>query len=350
MLPVTRFSIGAVFEMAFISGEILPGAVPVSHPNRYYSATDSAQAFDSSQAYLNGIPSASDSARRYFIAGLLGHTIGAGGNTVAEVLANIDRSVAADGTRPLASGTFYFMNNSADAARNVRQPTFATTVASLGSRGATAAQLLGVLPPTGSNCLGIMSGNAFIDVPGAGITILPGAFCDHLTSYAAAFDIAAQTKVSHWIASGASGSAGCVEEPCNYTGKSLTPVCTSGTSSGSPSASPYLRSLQFVPFQGLFYGDPLTRAYARIPSVSVPDAPTGVVSGSVTLSPAATTTNPARPSTSSTSSWTGPSSRASAAASSSPWIPPRSPTGVTTSASSHATTRSCASRGNGFLP
>jgi uncharacterized protein (TIGR03790 family) len=49
--------------------------------------------------------------------------------------------------------------------------------------------------------------------------VLPGAFCDHLTSYAATFDSSAQTKMSRWISKGASGTSGAVEEPCNYAGK-----------------------------------------------------------------------------------------------------------------------------------
>jgi hypothetical protein len=40
------------------------------------------------------------------------------------------------------------------------------------------------------------------------------------------------------------------------------------------------------------YGDPLTRAHAHLPVVSVPDAPAGVVGGVITLTPAASTTHP----------------------------------------------------------
>jgi hypothetical protein len=289
--PVARFSIGSVFEMSYISSEILAGGNTIMLSNRYYNATDSPIAFDSSQAYLNGIPSSAGTARRYFIAGLLGHNSAITGNTVPQILANIDRSVAVDGTRPFASGTFYYMNTS-DPNRNVRQGTYATAVASLTARGAMAAQVNGSLPPAGSSCMGIMTGVATVDVPPSGITIQPGAFCDHLTSYAATFDIAAQTKVSHWIANGASGSAGTVEEPCNYPGKFPHARLHVWYAQGLTLGEAYLRSLQYVPFQGLFYGDPLTRPFAHIPVVSVPDAPTGVVSGAITLTPSATTTNP----------------------------------------------------------
>jgi hypothetical protein len=40
------------------------------------------------------------------------------------------------------------------------------------------------------------------------------------------------------------------------------------------------------------YGDPLTRAHAHLPVVSVPDAPTGVVNGVIPLTPEATTSHP----------------------------------------------------------
>ena len=292
--PVNRFSIGSVYTMAFISDEVLSGSLNIMAPNRYYSGTDSAQALDTSQAYLNGIPSTAANARRYFVAGMLGFNATASGSSVAAILANIDRSAASDGTRPLGEGTFYFMNNTDDSARNVRAQWFNTTVTSLRGRGATAEVLPGALPPSGSNCLGIMTGDDLLSIAGAGLNIRPGSFCDHLTSYAAMFDQPAQTKVSAWIAYGASGSAGTVEEPCNYTGKFPHPRLHVWYAQGLSMGEAYLRSMQYVPFQNLFYGDPLTRTFSHIPALSVPDAPSASepFSGVLTLTPVATTTNP----------------------------------------------------------
>jgi hypothetical protein len=52
------------------------------------------------------------------------------------------------------------------------------------------------------------------------------------------------------------------------------------------------RSIQWAPFQTLFYGDPLTRPFAYVPVVTVPDAPAGVVSGTIPLTPSASTPHP----------------------------------------------------------
>src|SRR5690606_33177530 len=133
--------------------------------------------------------------------------------------------------------------------------------AAITSRGGTASTLSGVLPENHNDCLGIVTGWADPDIDGAPMTLLPGAFADHLTSWAATFDINNQTKISAWIRRGASGSAGTVEEPCNYPGKfphaNLHAFYFQGLSLGEA----YFRSLGHLPFQGLFIGDPLTRPF-----------------------------------------------------------------------------------------
>ncbi len=287
--PITRFSIGSAYTLAFVADEILTGTLAYWYGNRYFSHTDTPTAFDSSTAWLNGEPSTSSAARRYFIGAMLGHT-GARGNTVAELVTLIDRSVGADGAFPV--GTFYFMNNASDPARNVRFPQYDLVKWSLWGLGASATIPNGVLPPGGSIAVGIMTGAASPAIDTWGMTLRPGAFCDHLTSYAAKFDEPWQTKVSRWIAKGASASYGTVDEPCNYTGKfphaRLHVYIYQGASLGEAA----LRSLEFAPFQGLIYGDPLTRPFAHLPVVSVSGIPAGPASGVITITPSATTTHP----------------------------------------------------------
>jgi hypothetical protein len=287
--PMTQFSVGSCYTMAFIADEVLSGTLQFSELNQYTAGANSPVWFDSSTAYLGGQPSGDPAARRYFIGAMLGYT-GPNGNTLDEVLDMVDRSVAADGTRP--AGTFYFMDNPADEARNVRASSFANAVTQLAGVGATGEILGGKLPVGRDDCLGIMAGFASSNLETADLTILPGAFCDHLTSYAATFDIDNQMKVSSWIRAGASGSVGTIEEPCNITGKfpkaNTHPIYFQGMSLGEAA----FRGLRYVPFQGLIYGDPLTRPFAYIPVVAVPDAPTGPVSGIMTLTPIASTSNP----------------------------------------------------------
>ena len=286
--PVSRFSISSVYTMAFIVGDIQAGLASTT-PNQYYTGTTSARAFDSTVGWLGGAPNSSPAARRYFIGAMLGYS-GALGNTPAETMALIDRSVAADGTRP--AGTFYFMNNTSDPNRNVRSPQYAGAVSAIQALGGQAQILPGVLPTGQHDCLGIMTGAVDLPFSTADITILPGAFGDHLTSWAATFDNSSQTKVSAWVRAGVSGSWGAVEEPCNYPGKFPAARVHAFYFQGASLGEAALRGAAYVPFQELLYGDPLTRPFAYLPSVAVSDAPTVPVSGTLVLTPTASTANP----------------------------------------------------------
>jgi hypothetical protein len=94
--PVSRFSIGTAYGLAFVSERVLAGTTS-SLTNGYVGLTDEAIAFDSDTAYWLGSPSNDPLASRYFIGAMLGYT-GANGNSVDEIIAMIDRSVAADRT------------------------------------------------------------------------------------------------------------------------------------------------------------------------------------------------------------------------------------------------------------
>ncbi len=288
--PVNRFAMSSVFTMSQISADILPGNVPSTSPNRYYSTNNASPlAFDSNVAYFSGQASTSASARRYFIGAMIGY-IGYMGSTVPEITGMIDTAVAVDGTRP--AGTFYFMNNASDAARNVRTTQFTSTISAIIANGGQAVKLDGLLPIGHHDCLGILSGFAETSVTTADMTILPGAFCDHLTSWAATYDIGSQTKTTSWIRKGAIGSAGEVEEPCNYTAKFPNARLHLFYYQGLSMGEAYLRSVSAVPFQGLLVGDPLCRPHAYIPVVADPGMPNTPISGSLVISPGATTPSP----------------------------------------------------------
>lgn len=281
--PVTKFAQSAVYTMAYLKPYILAGGLPSTTTNQYYSS-GGAVAFSSNTAWLFGNPSTSGAARRYFIGAQLGYTGGLG-NSVAEVLTMIDRSVGADGTRP--AGTFYFMSTT-DPDRNVRAPQFTAAISGIVGAGGSAQQVSGVLPDGMPNCLGVMTGWADPNIDGSSMVLLPGAFGDHLTSWAAAFDIGAQTKMSSWIRHGASGSSGTVEEPCNYTGKFVSANFHNLYFRGMSLGEAWLRSMSYVPFQSLLVADPLCRPFAQFPTVQG-NAPSGVVSGTVQFTPAAST-------------------------------------------------------------
>ncbi len=287
--PVNRFSISTAYTTAFITGDFVGGA-PQSLSNKYYSTSNSAVAFDSNTTWLSGAASSQPTARRYYIGGLIGYT-GVRGNTPEEIISMIDRGTGVEGTRP--AGTTYLMNNTDDPARNVRATQFnsiRTTIINNLSRPCEILQ--GKLPWGRQDCTGITSGWPETTLAGSNVLLIPGAFGDHLTSYAAAFDVADQTKCSEWISQGASGTAGTVEEPCNYPGKFPHSRFHVWYLQGASLGEAYLRSMQFTPFQSLLLGDALARPFAYIPVVTATGLPGGTVSGVFELSVTATTAQP----------------------------------------------------------
>jgi uncharacterized protein (TIGR03790 family) len=286
---VGHFALPTPYTMARNLDEILAGGMTSQAGNGYKTAGWSVQAFDSSVTWYMGDESTNAAARRYFIGALLGYD-GNRGNTPDEIIDMIDRSVAADGSLP--AGTFYFMETTDSARSSPRHGTFPATVAKILLWSGLAQHLLAVLPDGQHDCLGVMTGWASPDIDGANLTLLPGSFADHLTSYAGHFDTGSQAKMSRWIAKGASASVGAVEEPCNYGGKFPHSRTHFYYYRGLSLGEAWFRGAGFVPFQMLFLGDPLTRTFTHIPVVSVPDAPTGTVSGTIALTPSATTTYP----------------------------------------------------------
>lgn len=290
---VSRVSLSSAYTFLPEADEILSGTLWDQDLNRYYAAWRSpadAVAFDSRTRWYNGRPATSRGARRYFVGTLLGY-LGERGNTVAEIDDLIARSAAADGTHP--DGTFYFMTTP-DTVRSYRRADFAAVVAAITAMGGRADALDGVLPLGRRDALGILTGITHPQPVGADIAIRPGAFADHLTSFAGMFDDGSQEKMSSWITAGASGSLGTVEEPCTG-GKFPDAALHAFYYAGLPLGEALFRSVPWSAFQSLFYGDPLTRPFTHIPTVSVRGLPanaTTSIAGTVRITAAATTTAP----------------------------------------------------------
>ncbi|MCC7389101.1 MAG: hypothetical protein IT431_10070 [Phycisphaerales bacterium] len=283
--PVNRFSITGAYTTAFIADEVLAG-VGSGLTNRYAFSTYDPARFDSEDAWLKGQPSADPSARRYYMSAMLGYT-GELGNTLEEILTNVDRSAAADWTRP--PGTFYFCQTDDQARSGPRHSTYPAVVAKLAALGAVGSHEMRELPRNEHDILSILTGRHTLDIAGAAMTILPGAYCDHLTSYAATFDTASQTKISEWIRKGATMSHGAVEEPCNYPGKFTHARSMTYYFQGASMGESVFRALAYVPFQGLIYGDPLCRPFDLPVTVTLADPPTNPVSGVIPFSPEGST-------------------------------------------------------------
>ena len=91
---------------------------------------------------------------------------------------------------------------------------------------------------------------------------LPGALCDHLTSFGGDLTGSSQMSSLRWLEAGATGSYGTVVEPCNVPGKfPNVGLLMRRYLSGETLLEAYWKSVA-MPGQGLFIGDPLARPYA----------------------------------------------------------------------------------------
>ncbi|MDA1266487.1 MAG: TIGR03790 family protein, partial [Planctomycetota bacterium] len=281
--PVTRFAAPSPFTIARQSEDILAG-VNSSETNHFADNAYGPRAFQSKLTWRFGDESTAGNAEGYFLGAMLGWT-GMNGNTLQEVLDMIDRSVAVDGTAP--AGTFYFCETNDQARSGPRHDHYPNAVANLATWGGQGQHLLANLPTGFHDCLGVMTGLANPAIDDPAFTLLDGAFADHLTSYAATFTNNSQTKMSRWIAKGASGTSGTVEEPCAYAGKFAHARVHNTYFRGLTLGEAWLRSHGFKPFQSLLIADPLTRPWGQPPTVDVTSPPTGPQSGTVVITPTA---------------------------------------------------------------
>lgn len=189
---------------------------------------------------------------------LLGATTGRG-LTVAETIANLERSVAADGTRPL--GSVWFMASNDDARTGPRRWAFAAAAAELRRLGVAAEVRDGVLPPKDALVIGATIGIADFDWAANGAMIQPGAWCDHLTSLGGALQPnGGQTPLTAFLRAGAAGAGGTVAEPLNHPFKFPSAFVHVHRARGLSLVEAVHRSMS-GPYQYLVVGDPLSRPW-----------------------------------------------------------------------------------------
>lgn len=223
--------------------------------------------------------------RRYFLSTMLGVTAGRG-NSPEEVIDYLKRSAAADGTHP--KGTIYFLRNG-DIRSKVRQDFFPSVVEQLTKLGVDAKILEGTVPLNRSNVQGLVMGTPSFDWKASGSTILPGAICEHFTSFGGVMTAgAAQTPLTEFLRYGAAGASGTVTEPYAILQKFPLPTIQVHYARGCTLAEAFYQSVTAL-YQLLIVGDPLCRPWATIPKVSVAGIkPGAVVQGTLTLTPTAT--------------------------------------------------------------
>jgi uncharacterized protein (TIGR03790 family) len=225
---------------------------------------------------------------QYVLSTMLAVTTGRG-NTVDEAIRYLRRAAAVDATYP--QGTFYFMRNS-DVRSQTRHDRFDDVAAELNRLGLRAEVHEGILPQGKPDILGLMTGTREFDFAASSSFILPGAICDHLTSYGGVMqENAHHTPLSEFLRHGAAGASGAVIEPFAIQQKFPRPDLHLHYARGASLAEAFYQSVS-GPYQLLVVGDPLCQPFAIRPRVEVGGVTAGeVVRGAVTLRPDATLPN-----------------------------------------------------------
>ena len=130
------------------------------------------------------------------------------GQAPEAALAALDRAAAADSSFP--TNAVYFRLRPGDPRSDAREWEFADAAAALRALGA-AAEVSTNAPAAELGPLdGYLDGARAVDPLPA---LAPGAFADHFTSFAGAFDQPTQMKETAWLGAGAAFTAGTVAEP-----------------------------------------------------------------------------------------------------------------------------------------
>ena len=196
---------------------------------------------------------------------VLGVTSGRG-NTLDEVLAYLRRSAAADNTHP--PGTIYYVQNG-DVRSKVRQAGFPDAVRQLKALGVAAQILEGTVPQNKPDVQGAMLGVADFHWKESGSKILPGAICEHFTSFGGVMSSGgSQTPLSEWLRYGAAATCGTVTEPYSIAQKFPAPALQVHYARGCTAAEAFYQSVT-CPYQLLIVGDPLCRPWANVPEITV---------------------------------------------------------------------------------
>lgn len=217
---------------------------------------------------------------RYLLSTMLGVTTGRG-NSVSEIVNLLKKSAKSDATQP--QGTFYFYknNNVRSTTRHNVFPAVSTALQNLQQK----TQIVqGTIPQNKDDILGVVIGIANFDWANTNNRIVPGAICEHLTSFGGRMEeFAGQTPISELLRHGAAGSSGTVMEPFAIQHKFPTPWIHYYYASGCSLGESFYQSVQ-GPYQLLILGDPLCQPWAK----PIPMTVTGIkkyqkISGDISL-------------------------------------------------------------------
>lgn len=222
----------------------------------------------------------------YVLSTMLGVTSGRG-NTVSEVIECLRRGAKADATVP--GGTIYYVRNE-DVRSKARDSNFDLAASTLQQLGVRAEVLRGETPQRKPDVQGAMLGTHTVNWGRSQSTILPGAICEHFTSFGGMLrENASQTPLSEFIRYGAAGTSGTVIEPYAIRMKFPSAFIQVHYVRGCSLAESFYQAVA-GPYQLLIVGDPLCRPWATIPLVDCEGlTPGGTLSGKATFRPTART-------------------------------------------------------------
>lgn len=206
---------------------------------------------------------------------MLGY-MGPNGNSREEIMACLKTGIRADQTRP--EDTVLILTNN-DVRTLSRIWEFGVATRELNAQNITA--LISSTVPANKGepiqLLGLMSGAA--EIPGIAsgqFHFRPGAIAEHLTSFGAAFDNNAQTKITEWIRAGATASSGTVTEPFNIWMKFPHARVFSLQVAGCTILESLIQSIR-CPLQTLLIGEPLSSPWSTRSSITLKGPANGIL-------------------------------------------------------------------------
>lgn len=216
---------------------------------------------------------------RHFLSSILSVTRNEG-ISESKALEQIQTSILADETYP--QGTFYFTQTK-NVRSTTRQPNFGVAIEQLTAMGFNAEIVERPIPSKARDIVGLTCGVASFNWVASGSKIIPGAFCDNLTSFGGVFRRPGQTKCTEFLARGAAGASGTVIEPYAIQAKFPHPMIHVHYARGCSLAESFYQSVQ-GPFQTLLVGDALCQPWAKKPVLKVSGIePGATISGKQTM-------------------------------------------------------------------
>ncbi|MEX2607879.1 MAG: hypothetical protein WD708_11080 [Kiritimatiellia bacterium] len=175
-----------------------------------------------------------------------------------KIIQQLKRAKSGDFQQPVGAIVF---ETKEDVRTKTRMPQYNAAKSRLDQRDIDT-HLLTAADPLPDRILGVMAGAASVNTRRYASRLVPGSFADHLTSFAATFDNAHQTKITEWLDAGAAASIGTVTEPYSVWTKFPEAAFFERYLKGHTLLEALMQSLA-SPFQTLLLGDPLCTPWSR---------------------------------------------------------------------------------------